>query len=196
VVCAPYYYRGSSEEELHEHFATIADAATRPIVLYDLPQVTGYPMSAGLVLRLAAHPNIVGLKDSSPDWAKFEEVLAVRPPGFAMLHGDQERCADTMLLGAEGLVPGYANVWPGIFREVVDTATAGDVEGARRAQAAIDRLLAVRGRATSHANKVLAAELGLMQDHMTLPLPRLSPEEKRAVVTASRGAGLPLPSVR
>ena len=194
VATTPYYYGGYGANDLLNHFRRVAAATDRPLLLYNIPQLTRVVLPVELVPELAAVPNIVGIKDSSGDWPAFQQLLAGRSrPDFAILQGQQGLCAASLLAGADGLVPGYANVYPQLLVDLDRAGRQGDVAGAHAKQQQLDTLLQACGRVKLHAQKVLAAAMGLIQDRQASPLPRLSGDEQAAVITASIAAGLPLP---
>ena len=196
VVTTPYYFSSWSKDgELYDHFRRITEAADLPVLLYNIPQMTGVALTANLVRRVAGITNVAGLKDSSGDWTEFQDLLLDRPnEDFALLQGLQSLSVASLAAGADGLIPGYANVHPRLLVELVEMVRMGDLTRAFTLQARLDRLLRIRGRAILHANKVVARALGLMQDHVTAPLPHLTPAEARAFLDASIAAGLPLPA--
>ena len=194
VVTTPYYYGGFGPVELREHFRRVADATDRPILAYSIPQNTHVAMKADLVLELAGLPNVVGVKDSSGDW--FENQLLLlrpRPAGFAVFQGNQIYSAVSLLAGADGLVPGHANVWPKLLVGMYEAAQRKEIEAVWSAQARLNALLALRGRAAIHTYKVLAQALGLMTDTVAAPLPRLTADEAKQSLVAHAAVGLPLP---
>ncbi len=194
VATTPYYFSGYSNGDLYRHFSLIAEAADRPILLYNIPQNTKVTLDADLVLRLAETPNIVGIKDSSGDWAQVQTILLNRSPGFAVLQGNQSLSAISLLFGAEGLVPGHANVWPGLLVGLVAAARRGDTAAAMSDQARLDTLIRLRGRATVHTFKVIAKALGLIAcDHVASPQPQMNDEEVQTLIRGCAAAGLPLP---
>lgn len=193
VATTPFYFGGYSPCELQDHFYRIADASKLPVLLYNIPQNTKIALKAELVLRLAEHPNIAGVKDSSGDWAEFQTILlGRRNPDFAVLQGVHQMSVVSLLAGADGLVPGYANIYPRLLTALVAAVRAHDLRAAFAHQAHLDRLLQIRGRANIHANKLLCSRMGLMQDHVTSPLPRMQEEEASRFIAASVAAGLPL----
>lgn len=196
VVTTPYYYSGYGDAELVAHFRTVAAAAPAPVLAYNIPQNTRVPLRAPVVRALAGIPNIVGLKDSSGDWTEFQAALLdpARPRDFVMLQGMHSLSAASLLAGADGLVPSFANVRPALLVDLCAAARAGRIDEALRHQATLDRMLEARGRAFLHANKLLAARLGLMQDHVTHPMPRMSAAEGAAFLDASRAAGFEFPA--
>ncbi len=197
VATTPFYYSGYSDGELVEHFRAIADAAPAPLLIYNIPQNTRVPIRAPVVAALAGAANVAGLKDSSGDWTEFQAMLLDprRPRSFTMLQGLQSLSVVSLLAGADGLIPGYANVHPRLLVELLAAVRSGRTADALARQATLDRLLSVRGRALVHANKIVAAKLGLMQEHVTRPLPRLTKAEAEAFLKASAAAGLDLGAV-
>lgn len=195
VATTPYYYSGYSDAELITHFRAIAAMAPAPLLVYNIPQNTRIALRASVLRALVGTPNIAGLKDSSGDWTEFQALLLdpARPRDFAMLQGMQSLSAVSMLAGADGLVPSFANVHPGLLVDLCAAARAGRTEEALRNQATLDRMLAVRGRAIQHANKLVASRMGLMQDHVTRPLPRMTAAEADAFLDATEATGFPYP---
>jgi 4-hydroxy-tetrahydrodipicolinate synthase len=195
VATTPFYYSGYSDTELVAHFRASADAAPAPLLVYNIPQNTKIPVRAAVVAALAGTPNVAGLKDSSGDWTEFQSMLLDprRPRDFVMLQGMQSLSAVSMLVGADGLIPGHANVCPELLVQLCNAARSGRMDEALAKQAQLDRLLAIRGRAVLHANKLVASRLGLMQDNVTRPLPRLSAAEAEMFLRATAAAGIEFP---
>jgi len=195
VATTPYYYSGYSDAELVAHFRAIADHAPAPLLLYNIPQNTRVVLPAPVVRALVDTPNIAGLKDSSGDWTLFQSLLLdpARPRSFRMLQGMQSLSAVSMLAGADGLIPAFANVHPSLLVDLCAAGRSGRIDEALRHQAVLDRMLAVRGRAVLHANKLMASRLGLMEDHVTRPLPRMSAAEVKAFLAATEAAGFAYP---
>ena len=195
VATTPFYYSGYSDAELIGHFRAIAGMAPAPLLVYNIPQNTRVALRASVVRALAGTPNIAGIKDSSGDWTEFQALLLdpSRPRDFVVLQGMQSLSAVSMLAGADGVVPSFANVHPRLLVDLCAASRAGRIEEALRHQATLDRMLAVRGRAIQHANKLVAARMGLMQDHVTRPLPRMTPSEAEAFLEATEAAGFSYP---
>ncbi len=118
VVAAPLYYAVGSDSALVDHFATVADAAAAPVVLYNIPQNTHCPLSPAAAAVVAAHRNIVGIKDSAGDWFAFERLLAVRDDGFSVLQGREQLAAISLWAGADGVISSLANFAPRLVREL------------------------------------------------------------------------------
>jgi 4-hydroxy-tetrahydrodipicolinate synthase len=190
VVTTPYYYGGFTPAELRSHFHRVAEATDRPILAYNIPPNTHVSMKAELMLQLADLPNVIGVKDSGGDW--FEDQLLLlrqRPAGFLVFQGNQIYSGVSLLAGADGLVPGHANVCPELLVGMYDAAQRKETALVWSGQARVNELLGLRGRAAIHTYKVLAQALGLMSDTVATPLPRLSAEETRQCLAAHRARG-------
>ncbi|HEY8415974.1 MAG TPA: dihydrodipicolinate synthase family protein, partial [Thermaerobacter sp.] len=88
LVWPPFYYRARLEHAaLREYFEAVADASPIPVILYNIPQATGVPLTPELVGELAAHPNIIGIKDSSGQPAQTIAFVREGGPGFQVLVG-------------------------------------------------------------------------------------------------------------
>ena len=193
VVTTPYYYGGFGAGDLREHFRRVAEATDRPILAYNIPVNTHVTMKAELMLQLAGIPNIVGVKDSGGDW--FEDQLLLlrqRPAGFRVFQGNQTYSGVSLLAGADGLVPGHANVCPELLVEMYAAAQRQDAAAVWAAQARLNDLMCLRAKAPIHTYKVIAQALGLMGDTVAAPLPRLSPEEVRQTRAAHARLGVPI----
>ena len=127
---SPYYNR-PSQAGLLRHFRTIADATDCPLILYNVPGRTGGNIEAETAHALAAHPNIVAIKEASGRIASFEALLLDAPPDFVVLSGDDPLTFPTMCLGARGVVSVAANLAPTRVQRLTETVAAGDLAGAR-----------------------------------------------------------------
>ena len=116
LVVTPSYFRAQmGEEALVCHYTAVADAAPRAVLLYNVPQFTGVVIPPAAVARLAAHPNIAGLKDSSGDLGWLLAVLARLPPSFRVLCGAAAIVQPALAAGAAGGILALANVAPESF---------------------------------------------------------------------------------
>jgi hypothetical protein len=125
-------------------------------------------------------------------------TLALEPvnryeDGFVVFQGNQIYCGVSLLAGADGLVPGHANVWPELLVGMYEAAQRKETEAVWSAQARLNALMTLRGRAVIHTYKVIAHALGLMSDTVAAPLPRLSAEEAKQSLVAHVAVGVPIP---
>jgi 4-hydroxy-tetrahydrodipicolinate synthase len=124
-----------SEEELYNHFRTIAGSTALPVLVYNNPERTGINMSANLVERLAEIPNLVGAKDSSGDLTLTSEYIRrARSKGFKILAGRDTMILATLVYGGVGAVAATSNIAPALVVEIYNRFKAGDIPGALEAQ--------------------------------------------------------------
>ncbi|KOV69837.1 glucose dehydrogenase [Streptomyces sp. NRRL WC-3618] len=138
VVTAPFYTR-THPSEIARHFRLVASGSPVPVVAYDLPASVHSKLPPALVLELAADGVLAGLKDSSGDLASFRSVVTgarERPgaSGFSVLTGSELIVDSALALGADGAVPGLANVDPDGYVRLDRFCRAGDWERARAEQ--------------------------------------------------------------
>jgi 4-hydroxy-tetrahydrodipicolinate synthase len=130
LIASPYYTRPSQRGLLH-HFNTLADHASWPIVLYNIPYRTGVNLENETLLRLAAHPNIVGIKDCGADRTQSIDFLRRRPPGFRVLTGEDAKYYEALADGADGAILLSAHIATDIFASVWTLLKEGDRDAAQ-----------------------------------------------------------------
>lgn len=102
LIACPYYTR-PSQEGMVRHFSALADATARPIMIYNIPYRTGVNLGNAAMLEVAAHPNIVGVKDCSADTAQSIDLLGRKPPGFGVLTGEDALPCDAVVMAMASL---------------------------------------------------------------------------------------------
>ncbi|WP_432163841.1 4-hydroxy-tetrahydrodipicolinate synthase [Streptomyces tendae] len=170
LVVAPYYSR-PPQDALEAHFTEVADASGLPVMLYDIPGRTGTRIEPDTVVRLAAHPRIVAVKDCAYDLLGTQKVLS--RTGLAYYAGCDEQVLALYAVGAAGCVSTVANVVPGVFRSVLDAFDAGDTGRAallqRGAIGLVESMMAAGLPGTVTAKALLSA-LGLPAGPVRRPL--------------------------
>jgi 4-hydroxy-tetrahydrodipicolinate synthase len=187
------YYNKPTQEGLFRHFSTIAEAVELPLILYNVPGRTVADLSNDTVLRLAAVPNIVGIKDATGSIERASDLIARAPQDFALYSGDDMSAAAFILLGGHGTVSVTANVAPRAMHELCAAALAGN---AREARAINARLLGLHKQLFCEANPIpvkwAVARLGRIGAGIRLPLTPLSAAFHAPVLAAMRQAGIEL----
>ena len=130
LIASPYYTRPSQRGLLH-HFSTLADHASWPIVLYNIPYRTAVNLENATLLQLATHPNIVGIKDCGADRAQSIDFLRRRPPGFRVLTGEDAQYFEALADGADGAILLSAHIETDIFASVWTLLKQGDRDAAQ-----------------------------------------------------------------
>jgi 4-hydroxy-tetrahydrodipicolinate synthase len=165
------YYNKPSQEGLYQHYVALADAAPKPILLYNVPGRTGRNMTAATTLRLAAHPNIGGIKEAGPEMAQTIDILKDRPSDFLVVSGDDEIVMAQIACGMDGVISVAANAFPKPFSDMIRYCMAGDFSMAKRLND-----LMVEGYTYMYEEnnpsgiKAFLAEQGVIENEFRLPL--------------------------
>lgn len=134
LVRAPLFYKSQmTPDALYAHFNAVADASPVPVLLYNLP-ATGVTLTLPVVARLAEHPNIIGMKETSPDLERMVQFTAIRPGGFQVLGGWAPVFLPALAAGASGGILAVANVVPTECVRIFECAMAGRIDEARELQ--------------------------------------------------------------
>jgi 4-hydroxy-tetrahydrodipicolinate synthase len=129
LIACPYYTR-PSQRGLTLHFFALADSTTLPIMIYNIPYRTGVNLGNEAMLRLANHPNIVGLKDCCADRSQSLDLLRRRPQDFAVLTGEDAQYQEALSDGADGGILASAHVKTATFAEICRVGAAGEHDAA------------------------------------------------------------------
>ncbi|MDF0604474.1 4-hydroxy-tetrahydrodipicolinate synthase [Neisseriaceae bacterium TC5R-5] len=185
------YYNKPTQEGLYQHFKTIADNSKRPIILYNVPGRTIADMSNHTVLRLAQHPNIIGLKDATGDLGRACELIAQVPADFALYSGDDPTGMAFMLCGGHGVISVTSNIAPKLMNQLCQAAIGGHAKQAREIN---DRLQGLHKQLFSEPNPIPAkwalAKMNKIPAGIRLPLTPLSDSCSPAVEAAMKQAGV------
>jgi 4-hydroxy-tetrahydrodipicolinate synthase len=132
ILSASPAYNKPSQAGLVAHYQRLADAAPRPLLLYNVPGRTGSNMSADTTLRLAEHPNIIGIKEASGNLEQCLAILAHKPADFLFLSGDDMLTVPLIACGAAGIITVLGNAFPQKFGDMTRAALAGDFARAQQ----------------------------------------------------------------
>ncbi len=140
LVKNPFYFKPMMTAEVYiEHYTAVADASPVPVIVYNVPVFTGVPINARVVIELAKHPNILGMKDSSGDVRLISEaVWHTDPNKFQVLAGAAATLLPAMASGARGGIIALACAAPEAALSLYRAFAAGDLKKA----AAIQRIIA------------------------------------------------------
>jgi len=197
VVMAPCYFRHTEQEELLAHFRTVLEATELPVVIYDNPHTTKNALSLESVLKLAKHPRVVALKDSTGDITHFAQ-LAHRFAGgdFALFQGNESQLDTAMLLGTHGLVVGMANLVPDVVLALYEAGCRGERRLAGELQEKLLRLQYIytlgltEGKRFLQGMKAALSLLGLCEPWSTAPHMPLSAVEVEEIEEVLRREGV------
>jgi len=190
LLVAPYYNR-PTQEGLFQHFKAVAEAVDIPQILYNVPGRTGCDLSNDTTLRLAAIPNIIGIKDATGGIERGTDLLRRAPADFAIYSGDDASALSLMLLGAHGVISVTANAAPKLMHELCVAAFAGDVARARDIN---NKLFPLHQKLFVEANPIpvkwVIEQMGLIQPGIRLPLTPLATQYHDTLRDAMRSADI------
>lgn len=170
----PYYNR-PTQEGMFLHFKAIAEAVDIPMIVYNVPGRTVADMSNDTALRLAAIPNIIGIKDATGNLERCADLVKRTPKDFALYTGDDATAMAFMLLGGHGVITVTGNVAPKAMHELCVKSFAGDIAGAR---AINDKLMGLHKQLFIEANPIpvkwAVQQMGLIKNGIRLPLTPLT----------------------
>ncbi|HEZ1407497.1 TPA: 4-hydroxy-tetrahydrodipicolinate synthase [Neisseria meningitidis] len=184
------YYNKPSQEGIYQHFKTIAEATSIPMIIYNVPGRTVVSMTNDTILRLAEIPNIVGVKEASGNIGSNIELINRAPEGFVVLSGDDHTALPFMLCGGHGVITVAANAAPKLFADMCRAALQGDIALARELN---DRLIPIYDtmfcEPSPAAPKWAVSALGRCEPHVRLPLVPLTENGQAKVRAALKASG-------
>jgi 4-hydroxy-tetrahydrodipicolinate synthase len=191
LLSATPYYNKPTPEGLYRHFVAVADASRVPVCLYNVPGRTAVNMKPETVLRLASHPNIIGIKESSGDLAQVQHLLLGRSENFAVLSGEDWMTLAIIAAGGDGLISVASNEIPRLMSQLVRRTLRGQVADAREILFQVLPLLEANFLETNPAPvKAALAAMGRILDVVRLPLVPLSEQRRPPLFAALRAAGV------
>ena len=139
VIVTPYYIK-MSQDSILTYFETVVNSVNIPVVLYNIPQLSGNSITVDSVRKLhEEHSNIIGIKDSSGDLSAFQEYLIELPKRFKVFQGQDELLLSSLVVGAAGGVCGTTN-FAGIATKVYESFKRGDLSSASHLQESLSKL--------------------------------------------------------
>ncbi len=182
LVLTPHYYKGQMlrPESQTTYFRTVADSAKIPVIIYNFPQNTGIDLAVDSVVELAAHPNIIGIKESSGSVEKVGRMVHETPPGFQVMSGSVTTLYASFCVGIVGAILAFANPAPRACVAVYEAWKKGDHAAALAAQRHIARAGALIGSKYQIAGLKYAMDLnGYYGGPLRLPLLPLTPAARK-----------------
>ena len=187
------YYTKPTQEGLYQHYAAIAASTKLPIVVYNVPGRTGTNVEPATLARLAAIPNIIGVKEASGNMSQMCEVCRVVPPEFLVLSGDDALALPLMAVGGRGLISVASNEAPSEMVELIEAAERGDYQGARRWHQKLMPLMAVNFVESNPIPvKFAMAAMGLCEQVYRLPMTSPSEQSQQKILAALKEFGMPI----
>lgn len=193
AVTPPHYYPSRGPEEQMAHYRACAAATGLPVVIYNIPSTTKVMLSAETMAEITSLPSVIGVKDSSGDYSHVLKLIRLvkSQEGKGVLVGVPPIAAAAILQGADGSVPGIANIDPWSLVALYKAASSGDLAALPPLLARVGQLMEMLTAGTPLVCIKTALELlGICQAHATMPFRPLSEEKRQGVARALRQMGL------
>jgi 4-hydroxy-2-oxoglutarate aldolase len=189
LVTPSYFKKSLTDDALIRYYTDVADALSIPVLAYNAPGFTGMTLSDKVVEKISQHPNIAGMKDTSP--GNMSSYLSVCGEQFDVLAGTISILYTAMVLGAAGGVVSLGDAFPDPCCELYETWAKGDLPGARKLHYTLFRLNQSVSGASGVAGVKYAMELGgYYGGNPRLPLLPITEEGKKRIRDAAAAAGV------
>jgi 4-hydroxy-tetrahydrodipicolinate synthase len=174
------YYNKPSQEGLYRHFKTIAEASTKPVMIYNIKGRTAVNVEVSTLIRLTEVANIAAVKEASGDLGQMARVQKDCGKKIAMLSGDDNLIPAVMGLGGKGVVSVASNLFPAKMVKMMNHYMAGDfVRGNEIFYSLLDYMNAIFWETNPIPVKAGASMMGLCNPSIRLPLVELDNEKKQ-----------------
>jgi 4-hydroxy-tetrahydrodipicolinate synthase len=184
------YYNKPTQEGLYQHFRTIAESTSLPIIIYSVQSRTAVNVEPATLARLSEIGNIVGVKEASGSISQMASILARVPESFLVLSGDDAVTLPLIALGGCGVISVVSNEIPAEFGHLTRAALNGDFARARQLQRKYQELMEINFVETSPGPvKFAMARMGLLEPVWRLPMvpPQVTSQQKIENVLESLG---------
>jgi 4-hydroxy-tetrahydrodipicolinate synthase len=184
------YYNKPTPDGMMAHYTAIAEATDRPIIVYNVPGRTGVNLDVATIVRLAAVPHIVGVKEASGNVTQMCEICRAVPDDFLVLSGDDALTLPVMAIGGHGIISVASNELPGPMAQMVERAEQGDFAGAREIHRRLLPLMQVNFIESSPIPvKAAMAAMGLIEEVYRLPMVPPRPASRDRISEVLRELG-------
>ena len=190
LVVTPYYNK-ATQNGLYQHFKTVADASTVPVILYNVPGRTGCNLQPKTVARLAEHERIVAIKEATGNMAQMVEIMHLCGDKIDVYSGEDALTVPMMAMGAAGTISVLSNVAPRESVAMTDACKAGDFKTAAKMQA---DLLPLINALFSEVNPIPAkagvSAMGFGEENLRLPLTPMEDATRAVLFAEMRKLGI------
>ena len=185
------YYNKATQNGLYETFTAIANASTKPCILYNVPSRTGCNLLPATVARLADHPNIVGIKEASGNISQIAELASLVGDRIDIYSGNDDQIVPVLSLGGNGVISVLSNIMPKATSDMCRRYMQGDTKGALELQL---RLLPLINALFSEVNpipvKAAVSAMGYCENYLRLPLTPMESDHEEKLLSLMRAENL------
>ena len=190
LIVTPYYNK-ATQKGLIAMFTAIADASTKPLILYNVPSRTGVDIAVSTYATLADHPNIAGIKEASGNISKIVELAAAVGDKVDIYSGNDDQIVPILAIGGKGVISVLSNVAPKATVEMCDAYFKGDVK--RSAQLQLDYIPLVKAlfcEVNPIPVKAATAALGFGGNYLRLPFTPMEEAHEAVLVAEMKKMGI------
>ena len=195
LLSASPYYNKPTQEGQFQHFNAVAgaayDAAKIPVIIYNVPGRTGVNVEPATLVRLAALPNVIAVKEASGNITQIGEICGLLPPPFAVLSGDDALTLPAIAVGGQGVISVASNAFPAEMTELARAALDNEWTRARQLH---QKYLALMQANFIESNpmpiKAVLAMQGRIQENYRLPMCKMQPHLRAKLESIARAAGV------
>ena len=190
LVVTPYYNK-ATQNGLIKMYTTIADASTKPLILYNVPSRTGVNLTPKSCAALADHPNIAAVKEASSNISQIVELASLVGDKLDIYSGNDDQITPILAMGGAGVISVLSNVLPKKTQEICDRFFNGDVKGSAQLQC---ELLPLINALFSEVNpipvKAAMSMMGYCENYLRLPLTEMEQEHQKVLIECMRAQGI------
>ena len=190
LVVTPYYNK-TTQNGLVAMYNTIADASTKPVILYNVPSRTGIGIQPETYVKLAQHPNIAAIKEANSDISKIVETFALVGDQLDIYSGNDDQIVPILSMGGQGCISVLSNVVPRETVAITDQFFAGNVAEAARLQCQFMPLIrSLFCESNPIPVKAAMSALGFCENYLRLPLVPMEQDHYETMLQRMRALGL------
>ena len=190
LVVTPYYNK-ATQKGLVAMYKAIADASTKPLILYNVPSRTGVGIEPSTYAALADYPNIAAIKEANGNISKIVETQSLVGGKLTMYSGNDDQIVPILSMGGQGVISVLSNVAPKQTAEICERFFRGDTAGAAKLQCELLPLIQALFCETNPIPvKAAMAAMGWCENYLRLPLTPMEPEHEETLLALMRQHGL------
>ena len=190
LVVTPYYNK-ATQKGLVAMYNAIADASTKPLILYNVPSRTGTAIQPATYVELAKHPNIAAIKEANGNISAIVETMALVGDQLDLYSGNDDEIVPILSMGGKGVISVLSNLLPAETSRLCHKFFEGDVAGAAQMQCAYLKLIrALFSEVNPIPVKAAMAALGFCEDYLRLPLTPMEDSHRQVLLDEMRRCGL------
>ena len=190
LVVTPYYNK-ATQNGLVAMYSAIADASTKPLILYNVPSRTGVGIQPATYRKLAEHPNIAAIKEANGNISAIVETRALVGDQLDIYSGNDDEIVPILSMGGLGVISVLSNLLPRETSQICHKFFAGDVAGAAKMQCQYLPLIrALFSEVNPIPVKAAMAAMGFCEDYLRLPLTPMEDAHRQVLLTEMRRQGL------